>query len=163
MGDGEAMKSRRAAWSDFAASRTLQPVLFDAAALAQVQPKRRRRGTVKKLEPKEVDLQRVILEALRLHPRVADIERINVLAGRLLGKDGKAGRFVRSCRKGNVDLQGMAIDGKKIAIEVKRPSTRMDVSDEQRAFLDAVRAAGGYAGVATSVEEAFAIVESSDV
>ena len=66
---------------------------------------------------------------------------------------------MRSCKKGRVDLDGMMIDGRVIAIEVKRPSTRNDLTDEQRDYLAAVKNAGGIAGVATSYAEAAAIIE----
>ncbi|MBK8117619.1 MAG: VRR-NUC domain-containing protein [Candidatus Accumulibacter sp.] len=49
--------------------------------------------------------------------------------------------------------------GKVIAIEVKRPSTRNNLTEEQRAYLEQVKRAGGLAGVATCYEEAAAIVE----
>ena len=101
----------------------------------------------------------MILDALSIHPLVARIERINVIAGRLLGKYGKPSRFMRSCKKGRVDLDGFSVDGKIIAIEVKRPATRNHLTDEQRAYLDQVKKAGGLAGVATCYEEAVAIVE----
>jgi hypothetical protein len=58
-----------------------------------------------------------------------------------------------------VDLDGFTVDGRVIAIEVKRPSTRNDLSNEQRDYLDQVRRAGGLSGVATCYEEAAAIVE----
>lgn len=153
------MKSRRQ-WSDFVAASAVQPPLFDPDQMAAAQPKRRKPGTVKRPVIPERDIQRVIMQALALHPIVARIERINVMAGRLLGKDGvSASRFMRSCRKGRVDLDGFTVDGRIIAIEVKRPSTRHTVTPEQRAYLDQVKSAGGLAGVATCYEEAAAIVE----
>ena len=153
------MKARRQ-WSDFVDSSAVQPPLFDPDQMAAAQPKRRRAGTVKKPVIPERDIQRVILQALALHPLVERIERINVMAGRLLGKDGvSASRFMRSCRKGRVDLDGFTTDGRVIAIEVKRPETRNKLTPEQQEYLDQVRRAGGLAGVATCVEEALAIVE----
>lgn len=145
----------RKKWTDYAADASAHPSLFDTPQ----QPKRRRPGTIKSPLIPESDIQRQILEGLRLHPLVARIERINVMAGRLYGKDGRPSRFMRSCAKGRVDLDGFTTDGKVVAIEVKRPSTRNSVTAEQRHYLDQVKAAGGLAGVATSVEEAFAIVE----
>lgn len=153
------MKDRRQ-WSDFVASSAVQPPLFDPDQMASAQPKRRKPGTVKRPVIPERDIQRVILQALALHPLVARIERINVMAGRLMGKDGvSASRFMRSCRKGRVDLDGFTVDGRVIAIEVKRPATRHTVTPEQREYLDKVRTSNGLAGVATCVEEALAIVE----
>ena len=150
------MAIARKKWTDFAAKASIQPALFEAPE----QPRRRRAGTCKKPSIPERDILSQILGGLLLHPLVAHIERINVMAGRLCGKDGKPlSRFMRSCKKGRVDLDGFSVTGKVIAIEVKRPSTRNNLTDEQRAYLDQVKRAGGLAGVAASVEEAFAIVE----
>lgn len=144
----------RRAWSDYFAIQHVQPPLFEPPA----QPKRRAKGKTRhRHDPLEKDIQRVILAALRLHPKVARIERTNTGAGQFI-RNGKVGRFVRFGFPGQPDLTGLARDGRVIAIEIKRPSTRNTVSAEQRAYLDQVRAAGGYAGVATSVEEAFAIL-----
>lgn len=153
------MTANRRAWTDLSSAPHVQPALFDPVAVADAQPKRRRPGSAKRPALLEREIQSVILAALKLHPKVARIERINVMAGRLMGKDGSASRFMRSCAKGRVDLDGFSVDGKVIAIEVKRPHTRKNVSAEQMDYLGSVRAAGGLAGVATSVEEAFAIVE----
>ena len=150
-------------WADFASKESIQPALFDATASEKEQPKRRRPGTVKKPSIPERDIQRQILDGLAVHPLVARIERINVMAGRLYGKDGKPSRFMRSCKAGRVDLDGFDVNGKVIAIEVKRPSTRNKLTDEQRAYLEQVKRSGGLAGVATCVEEAFAIVEGRNV
>jgi len=152
------MSGSRKGWTDYMATSAVQPPLVAADELP-AQPKRRRPGTAKRPVVREIDIQRAILTALSMHPRVARIERINVMAGRLIGRDGKPSRFMRSCLRGRVDLDGFMTDGRVIAIEVKRPSTRNTVTDEQRAYLDQVAAAGGIAGVACSVEEAVAIVE----
>jgi hypothetical protein len=153
------VKARRQ-WSEYAAEQYTQPSLIDPESLAVAQPKRRRPGTVKRPVIPERDIQKVILDGLLRHPLVARIERINVMAGRLLGKDGvSASRFMRSCRRGRVDLDGFSVDGKIIAIEVKRPATRNTVTPEQQEYIDQVKKAGGLAGVATCYEEAVAIVE----
>jgi hypothetical protein len=147
------MASRKR-WTDYLGKPGIQPALFDPPA----QPKRRRAGTVRKPVPKEVDIQRMILDALRLHPAVERIERTNTGAGHLVNR-GKVGRFVRFGFAGQADLSGLSSCGKVIAIEVKRPQQRSNLTTEQREFLGQVRKVGGLAGVATSVEEAFAIVE----
>ena len=152
------MSGSRKAWTDYMATTAVQAPLIEVSELP-AQPKRRKSGTVRRPVVKEIEIQRQILTALSLHPKVARIERINVMAGRLIGRDGKASRFMRSCRRGRVDLDGFTRDGRVIAIEVKKPSKRKKVTDEQRSYLDQVSAAGGIAGVACSVEEALAIVE----
>ena len=150
------MAIARKKWTDFAAkASSIQPALFEAPE----QPRRRRAGTCKKPSIPERDILSQILGALLLHPLVAHIERINVMAGRLIGKDGKPSRFMRSCRRGRVDLDGFTKNGRVIAIEVKRPSTRGQLTAEQIDYLRQVRMSGGLAGVATSVQEAVAIVE----
>lgn len=149
----------RKKWADFAATESIQQALFDPSEICENQPKRRRPGSASKPKVLERDIQKLILDALSIHPMVARIERINVMAGRLYGKDGRPSRFMRSCRKGRVDLDGFTTDGRVIAIEVKMPSTRNRLTSEQRAYLDQVKKSGGLAGVATCYEEAAAIVE----
>lgn len=152
------MRARKG-WTDYAATASVQPALITEEAFAIPQPNRRRPGSVKKPVVLERDIQKLILDALSIHPLVARIERINVMAGRLYGKDGKPSRFMRSCRKGRVDLDGFTTDGRVIAIEVKRPTTRHTLTEEQDEYLRQVTRAGGLAGVATCYEEAVAIVE----
>lgn len=48
--------------------------------------------------------------------------------------------------------------GRFLGIEVKRPTTRTHTSKKQKAWLAVVRRFGGVTGVATSVEEAMALV-----
>lgn len=153
------MITKRKKWADFAATESIQQALFDPSAIRENQPKRRRPGSASKPKVLERDIQKLILDALSIHPMVARIERINVMAGRLYGKGGNPSRFMRSCRKGRVDLDGFTTDGRVIAIEVKTPSTRNHLTTEQREYLDQVKKAGGLAGVATCYEEAAAIVE----
>lgn len=50
--------------------------------------------------------------------------------------------------------------GRFIAMEVKRPSTRGTVTARQQAFLDAISEAGGTSGVVVSVEEALELLTS---
>ncbi len=148
------------AWSDYLSASSVQPPLIPADALPATSSKpRKNSGFAKKPTILERDIQKLILDALRIHPLVARIERINVMAGRLVGKNGKASRFIRSCKAGRVDLDGFTTDGRVIAIEVKRPQKRNNLTIGQTDYLNAVRAAGGLAGVATCVEEALAIVE----
>lgn len=62
------------------------------------------------------------------------------------------GKYVRyGLCPGSSDLIGWRADGRFLAIEVK---ANTKATDEQVAFIDAVRAAGGLAGIAHSVDEA---------
>lgn len=61
--------------------------------------------------------------------------------------------------KGASDLVAI-VDGRFLAVEMKRPGyVASDVSQEQRRFLASVREHGGVAGVASSEEEALALLE----
>lgn len=69
----------------------------------------------------------------------------------------KSGRLVRYGvgSPGGSDLIGWSKDGRFLAVEVKTAKGR--ATKEQLAFIAAVRASGGYAGIARSVEDAIAI------
>jgi len=103
----------------------------------------------------EHGIQGAILEALVLHPRVAWAHRMNTGATVVEAKTGR--RFIRYGFKGMADITGQLTDGRRLEIEVKRPGKRP--TGDQVAFIAAVNKAGGVAGVACSVEDAFAIVE----
>jgi hypothetical protein len=56
--------------------------------------------------------------------------------------------------KGISDIMGIAgIAGRMIAIEVKTPARRNNLSDDQKIFLDMINLFGGIAFVATSIED----------
>ena len=61
--------------------------------------------------------------------------------------------------KGVADILGITNDGKFIAIEVKRPGGR--ASREQQHYLSRIKALGGIAGIATSVQDAKKLVEGN--
>ena len=73
--------------------------------------------------------------------------------GVLKDKTGRPIKF--GLCKGGSDLIGVAKDGRFLAVEVKTATGR--VRPEQVAFIDAVRRAGGRAGVARSVDDALSI------
>lgn len=57
---------------------------------------------------------------------------------------------------GSSDLVGIAPDGRFLAVEVKTPKGRP--TKEQLRFIEAVRNAGGIAGIARSVDEALDLI-----
>jgi hypothetical protein len=62
---------------------------------------------------------------------------------------------------GSADLIAVVAPyGRLLGVEVKRPGVGR-VSDEQKRWLKVVRSYGGVTGVATSVEEALALVEEA--
>lgn len=95
---------------------------------------------------KEANLMRLIqMEATKRGHRLL---RNNV--GKLKDADGRYVAFGVGGTGGS-DLIGWCADGKFAAIEVKLPNGK--VSPEQEAFINAVRAAGGRAGVARTEED----------
>lgn len=102
-------------------------------------------------EPPESAVLAACLRALELHPAVAWACRVNsgaVTAQDSLGKK----RFIRfNSMPGMSDIIGQATDGRFLAVECKRPSGKL--SDDQRAFLARVEAAGGIAVCARSVDD----------
>ena len=87
----------------------------------------------------EADVLRTVLAALRRHPAVAWVERLNS------GVVEVDGRWIRYGWIGAADLIGQLADGRFLAVEVKAPAGR--VSEAQQAFLNRVNAAGGAAFV----------------
>jgi hypothetical protein len=67
------------------------------------------------------------------------------------------GKRVRYGLVGSSDFIGFWTSGphrgKFIALEIKKPETRNVFRRGQREFIDAVRAAGGFAGVATCIAD----------
>jgi hypothetical protein len=109
-----------------------------------------------KTEPLEADIQSAILHALKIHPAVAWSGRFN--SGAQVIGEGKARRFVRfSTVKGLSDIVGQMVDGRMLAIEVKRPSGR--VTEDQKSFIGMVQNSNGVAFVARSVADVFAVLD----
>ena len=148
------MSKSRKGWTDLYADRN-QPALFDAPA----QPKRRKKGTTKPPKPLERDIKRMIVQALRLHPQVAEVNVIGVSCGQVKRPDGSLTAWRQWGEAGTPDLVGRLKDGRRFRIEVKTPARRHLVSPEQREMLAETRAAGGLAGVACSIDDAYRIIE----
>ena len=73
--------------------------------------------------------------------------------------DPRSGSFVRYGvgQPGGSDLIGISPDGLFLAVEIKTAKGR--VRPEQQRFIDAVRRAGGIAGVCRSVDDAMDLIE----
>jgi hypothetical protein len=102
----------------------------------------------------EADVLRTVLAALRRHPAVAWVERLNS------GVVEVDGRWIRYGWIGAADLIGQLADGRFLAVEVKAPAGR--VSEAQQAFLDRVNAAGGVAFVARGGDDVAADLGQAD-
>lgn len=102
------------------------------------------------------------LEATNLGARLFRVNTGTGWSGTVIHKEAdRAGSMVtiRNARplhaglgKGGSDLIGWSREGRFVAIEAKAGKTR--ITNEQRRFLEAVRAAGGLAGVARTVQDA---------
>ena len=100
-----------------------------------------------------VPLERDILAACLRLLKLAGVPawRANTGAVRLASRSGRA-RFVRFGPRGQSDILGvLPPTGRLLACETKRPG--QNPTPEQRAFLDAVTAAGGLALVVSDVTQ----------
>ena len=97
------------------------------------------------LDRKEAAALVEVLKALRTHPAVAWVERMNSGAVRI------GGRFLRFGWPGCPDVLGQLNDGRLLGVEVKGPAGKL--RPEQAVFLDRVRTAGGVAFVARDLRD----------
>lgn len=108
--------------------------------------------------PLEKEIQKAIIQKLELRKDVVFVGRFN--RGQAVATYGGETRYTPfNSVPGFPDIHGLLIGGRAFYIEVKRPPPCYEPpSDEQQDFLDAARIGGACAGVATSVEEAEAIL-----
>ena len=86
-----------------------------------------------------------VLKALRTHPTVAWVERMNSGAAKV------GGRFIRFGWPGCPDVLGQLRDGRLLGVEVKAQAGRL--RPEQSLFLERIRGAGGVAFVARDLRD----------
>lgn len=98
----------------------------------------------------EKDVLASVLAALRADKRVALCER------QQSGVFVEGNRHIRVGTRGALDVRGYLVGGAAFEIEVKRPGGRL--TPEQIVRIDALRANGVIAGVATSAAEALALL-----
>lgn len=122
-----------------------------AETLCRPVPKERKAAVRDPSKVYEADILREILKALRSHPKVARVER------RQSGVFQNGNRWIRVGRRGDPDIGGFLKGGRVFGIEVKRDG--LEPTELQQARIDEIRAAGGLAGCAHSVEEAFALLD----
>ena len=108
----------------------------------------------------EKDVQKAILEYLHYHHSYLKVWRNNTGAMVRPAKGGSKRGFVRFSAPGVSDIIGFISDppgdkfhGCFVAIEVKVPGKKDTLTENQAAFLDDVRAAGGIAIVADCIED----------
>lgn len=111
----------------------------------------------------ESDVLAACLELLARHPRVAFARRCNTGSGYLIyahrfnelvvagAMKRNEARFMRFGVKGAADITGMLRGGRRLEVECKSDTGRLE--DEQLQFLDAINGGGGLGIVARSVDE----------
>ena len=105
---------------------------------------------------KEKQLQSAIIEFLNYSGKCW-VWKVN--AGSIKIKTSKGTRMFQGAPKGHSDIQGMTKKGRFIALEVKVPKRRKNVSEYQKQFLNKVKMYGGISAVVTSPEEALEAVK----
>lgn len=105
---------------------------------------------MKKIEPSEHDIQTLILNYLPYFGVKA--LRINSGMIRATNKYGK-NHMIRMAPVGTPDIIGCHKSGRMVCIEVKKPSTKNNVTTWQQNSLDEWRDAGALSFVATSIED----------
>ena len=109
--------------------------------------------------PLEKEIQTAILEAIEFRRDLVFVGRFNRGQAVATNAHGETRYTPFNTVKGFPDIHGLLVGGKAFYIEVKRPPPHYrKPDDDQQKFLDDARVAGAYAGVATSVEEAMAIL-----
>lgn len=102
---------------------------------------------------REAPILAAILQMLRLHPKVATVER------RQVGAFMSGERYISVGRRGDPDITGILKGGRSYFIEVKAPGSYPDENQRQR--IEELLAAGAVGGVARSIEEAKEIIDGS--
>ena len=124
-------------------------------------PKPRAPATTPRTVPLESEVQAAIIEGLRYHPMVGLVERVNSGAAMEYAADGskRVIQFVVIYAAGlaSPDVHcTLKNSGRRFVIEVKRPGwkgPRDQREMRQEAYIDRVRACGGYGMFATSWDQ----------
>ena len=109
--------------------------------------------------PLEKDIQRAILDAIGLRKDVVFVGRFNRGQAVATNSFGEQRYTPFNSVPGFPDIHGLLVGGRAFYIEVKRPPPDyVKPKPQQQQFLDEARVGGACAGVATSVEEAMALL-----
>lgn len=103
--------------------------------------------------PTETEM--AIIHAIKAYLESVGCLAIRINAGAVPIENEHGRRFYRGAPAGTSDILGCMPNGRFLAIEAKRPG--MKTTPKQEEFIQSVRAAGGVAGVAHSVEDAITL------
>ena len=144
------------------ATGTLAPSVqagFDEFKARHPEPKKRLPRIDAPHKPLEREIQKAIIQALRLHPRVLKVVRFN--SGGSMHRDNQGRDHLVMFSSEPVPDLYVLLKGGFAWLEVKRPpwSRPTDAREELQArFLAAVREAGGIGCFVRSVKEAIAAI-----
>jgi len=105
------------------------------------------------VRPLEKDVQKAILSMIRWRTDVVFYGRFNRGTAVYYGQDGKPRHIVFNTVPGFTDIHGMLTSGRAFYIECKRDAKEKPTAD-QLEFIGKIKAVGGIAGVAWTVEMA---------
>jgi len=149
----EQIQRNQRAMDDYAALSDRPRVELD------IPPEPRKRAPAQPSErPLEKDVQKAILGMIRWRKDVIFYGRFNRGTAVFHGAQGNKQHVVFNTVPGFSDIHGMLVGGRAFYIEVKRDSKEKPTADQQE-FLDKVKAGGGIAGVAWTVEMAQDILD----
>ena len=103
------------------------------------------------VRPYERDVQEAVLTLCKMHQKISWLARMNTGATKI------GERFIRFGFPGLSDIIGQTLDGRFVAIEVKREGEKP--TEEQQAFLQMVAQHNGIAGCAHTAQEAWNIIQ----
>ena len=129
-----------------------KPMPAPVASLSYLDKPKRPYAKRQVSEDSERSVLKQIIAALNAHPLVVFVWREQS------GVFGEGNRVVTVGFRGKPDLIGMLRTGHFFAIEVKNSAGGKE-SPEQAYYLSLIRAGGGLAGFASSVDDAISIIE----
>lgn len=124
-------------------------------AYSAIPAKRERAAPKPSNEPTEAEIQRAILNLLKVHPKVAFAGRFNrgMVPSSYTNAQGQTRESYTQFNtlRGFPDIHGCLKGGKAIYIEVKRPGRKP--TEDQAEFLERAATAGAFTMVATSADQ----------
>ena len=138
------------------AAMAVKPLSQDALDLTVAPERKAKRAYQASGNLSEHDIQRVVMEYLKRHPKVAFVGRFNSGTAQNTDDYGNT-RFTRfNSVRGFSDIHGMLKGGRALYVEVKSKTGR--ATADQQLFIDMVTASGGLAFIARSVEDVIAML-----
>jgi len=118
------------------------------------------RFRLKPRDPGEAEIQKQIIEALWMEPRVYEVKRVNT--GKIQGfRDSY--RWYRKGQESSAechpDIEGQLVDGRRFLFEIKQRTGK--ASDGQQEYIDGALQHKAIGGVVRSADEAIEIIREA--